>query len=418
MRRRAVRVLAVAATGVLLPAAASSSTPPAYERSIEVDAPGRVSVRLDRDVYEAARADLGDLRVSDQRGRDVPYLIDRAEPPGLPEARPAIRNRGWRADGAATAVLDFGRRLGKRRLQLRLSGDNFRRRVTVQGGDDGVSWLTLVDEAWVFAVPGPEPFRYEKVDLPENDFPLLRVVAHAAPDEKDRPAIDDAWVSGDGTPPRGEERLVARWREAQDPKTRETWLTLDLGARHQPFHAVELDVTDERFFRQARVEARHDPRSPEGAVWWEEIGRGALYRLEHEERRRECLRIEARGRARSLRVRVGNLDDRPLHVREVALRVPVEWLLFEAERPGRHRLTYGSAGRTAPSYDLARTAGDLGAWREAARPARLGPPRWLAVPGHEDRPWTERHPSLLWGGLLAVVVALGALTWRALREAG
>jgi hypothetical protein len=42
--------------------------PPAWERPIEVDAAGRVSVRLDREVYEAARADLGDLRVRDERG--------------------------------------------------------------------------------------------------------------------------------------------------------------------------------------------------------------------------------------------------------------------------------------------------------------------------------------------------------------
>ena len=418
MRPRAVPLLAVTATGALAFAAAPSPVPPAFERPIEGTAPGRVFVRLDRDVYEAARADLGDLRVLDERGRAVPYVIDRAEPLDLPEVRPAIRNRGWTADGAATAVLDFGGRLGKRRLQLRLSGDNFRRRVAVEGGDTGAAWVTLVDEAWVFAVPGKEPARYETVDLPENDFPRLRVVAHPAPDEKGRPAIEDAWVPGDGRPPRGEERLEPRWSEAQDATARETWLTLDLGARHQPFHAVELDVTDERFFREARVEARHDPRTPGDAVWWEEIGRGALYRLEHDGRRRECLRIETRGRGRALRVRVRNQDDRPLQLRGVAVRVPVERLLFEAERPGGYRLTYGSSDQATPSYDLARTAGDLVAWSEAARPARLGPPRRVGTAREDDRPWTERHPSLLWGGLLAVVVALGALTYGALRRAG
>jgi hypothetical protein len=418
VRVRAARLLAVTATGALCVAAAPSPLPPAFQRPIEVKAQGRVFVLLDRDVYEAARADLGDLRVSDERGRDVPYVVDRAERLDLPEARPAIRNRGWTADGAATAVLDFEGRLAKRRLQLRLSGDNFRRRVAVEGGEDGAAWVTLVDEAWVFAVPGTEAARYETVDLPENDFPLLRVVAHPAPDEKGRPAIEDAWVPGDGRPSRGEERLVARWSEAQDAKARETWLTLDLGARHQPFHAIELDVADERFFREARVEARHDPRTPGDAVWWEEIGRGALYRLEHDGRRRECLRIEARGRERALRVRVRNLDDRPLQVRGVAVRVPVERLVFEAERPLGYRLTYGSSDQTTPSYDLARTAGDLVAWSEAAQPARLGPPRRLGTAREGERPWTERHPSLLWGGLLAVVAVLGALTYGALRRTG
>jgi hypothetical protein len=127
---------------------------------------------------------------------------------------------------------------------------------------------------------GKEAFRHE-TDLPENDFPRLRVVvilAGRVSSAGDR----RRWVPGGGRPRRGEERLDARWSEAQDPKVRETWLTLDLGARHQPFHAVELDVTDERFFR------------------------------------------EARGRDRALRVRVRNLDDHPLHLRGVAVRVPVE----------------------------------------------------------------------------------------------
>jgi hypothetical protein len=413
------RALAAVLAGALALAAGREQALPSFEREIRVEAAGRVAVRLDRDVYEGARRDLGDLRVLDERGGEIPYVIDRAEPGGRGEdVRPAVRNRGWRSDGAASAVLDFGGRVGKRRLEVRLAGDNFRRRVRVEGSDDGSAWVTLVDEAWVFAVPGPEPARYETVDLPENDFPLLRVLAHPAPDEKGRPAIDDAWVPGDGRPPRREERLVARWSEAQDPNARETWLTLDLGARHQPFSTVELEVADERFFREARVEVRHEPRTPGDAVGWEPIGRGALYRLEHEGRRRECLRVEARGRARALRVRVRNLDDRPLRVRGVALRVPAERLMFEAERPGRYRLTYGSADRPSPAYDLARTAGDLAAWGEATSLAFLGPPRRLAAAGDGSLPWTERHPSLLWGGLLAVVVALGALTWRALRPAG
>jgi hypothetical protein len=400
------------------PALAAGEAPPSFEREIRLETAGRVAVRLDRAVYEGAREDLGDLRVRDGRGREVPYVIDRAEPGGRAgDLRPAVRNRGWRADGAATAVLDFGGRTGKRRLELRLSGDNFRRRVAVEGGEDGASWTTLVDEAWVFAVPGKEPSRYETVELPGNDFPLLRVAVHPAPDERARPAIEDALVPGDGLLPRREEAMALRWSEANDSASRETWLTLDLGARHQPLEAVVLDVADARFFREVRVERRRDPRAKGGAVWWKEIGRGQVHRLEHEGRRRECLRVEARGRERSLRLRVRNRDDRPLRVRGVAALVPVERLLFEAEGPGRYLLTYGSADRPAPSYDLARTAGEPGAWAETAHPARLGPARRLTSVAGEEPPWTERHPALLWAGLLAVVAALGVLTFAALRRA-
>ena len=275
---------------------AVAAAPPVFEREIRPDEAGRVSIRLDHDVYEGARVDLGDLRVVDARGDEVPYVIDRA--------------------GAA------------------------------------------------------------------------------------------------------EEALVPRWSEAQDAAARETWLTLDLGARHQPFRAVELDVADERFLREVRVEARRDPAADDRTPRWEEIGRGEVHRLEREGRLQECLRVAACGRERALRVRVRNRDDRPLQVRAVIVRVPIERLLFEASSPGGYRLTYGSADREAPSYDLARTAGDVATWGASARPGRLGPPRRLTAGREVVLPWTERHPSLLWAGLVGVVLALGALTYGALRRAG
>jgi hypothetical protein len=410
--------LLVAASAGLAVAGAPGEAPPSFEREIEAVAAGRVAVRLDRDVYEAARADLGDLRVVDGRGREVAYVIDRGELRApVVEVRPGVRNRGWRADGAATAVLDFGRRLAKHRLALRLSGDNFRRRVRVEGGE-GAEWVTLVEEAWVFAVPGMEPFRYETVDLPENDFSRLRVVVHPSPDEKERPAIEDAWVPAERRPPRRSETWAPRWSEARNAKTRETWLTLDLGARRQPFHAVELAVADGRFLRDVRVEARREAPDGKGPAGWEEIGRGAIHRFDREGRVRERLTLDVCGRERVVRLRVRNLDDRPLTVVGVTVHAPVERVLFEAEPQGRYRLTYGAAGRTAPSYDLARTAGDAFTWGEAARPAGLGPPRRLATREGGVPPWTERHPALLWIGLVAAVVALGGLTYRALRRAG
>lgn len=36
---------------------------------------------------------------------------------------------------------------------------------------------------------------------------------------------------------------------------------------------------------------------------------------------------------------------------------------------------------------------------------------------HARVPWTERHPGLVWCGLLGVVAGLAAVTWNALRRA-
>jgi len=415
-----VRSLAVGLVAVLAgtsAGAAGAKTSPAFEREVRVAGPGLVAVPLDRHVYEAARADLGDLRVLDARGDPLPYTLDRGLSGPQPERRPEVRNRGTVRDGAATAVLDFGGRVGKERLALRLSGDNFRRRVIVEGSDDGRTWAVLTDEGWVFAVPGPEAARYESVVLPGNDFALLRVTVHPGPRERERVSIEDAWLPAGEPRARRVEVQSPRWSRADDRRSRETWLTLDLGARHQPYRAIELDVEDERFFREARLEVREEPSlaasdtvaPPER---WGSAGRGVLYRLEQRGELRECLRIEATGRARALRLRLRNRDDRPLRVAGVSVVVPVEHLLFEALPEGSYTLTYGAADLGAPSYDLARTLAEV---PEAAL-AELGPPVRREVVA-DVLPWTERHPVLLWAGLLLVVAALGALTWRALRAA-
>jgi hypothetical protein len=401
-----------------LAAAAATAASPAFEREVAVDAPGRVAVRLDREVYEAARPDLGDLRVLDASGRLVPFLIDRgASVAHAAGRRPQRRNFGWTARGEATADFDFGGPAPKSRLRLRLSGDNFRRAVSVAGSADGREWTTLVDQAWVFAVPGEDPARYETIELPPNDFALLRVRVRPGPDERGRVSIEDAWMPGEVLRPAREEAVEPRLARAEDAERHETWLTLDLGAAHQPFHAVELEIGDGRFFREALVEARREDPARDGrpgSVSWTPIGRGALYRLGDRPRPAERTRLAVSGRERVLRVRLLNRDDRPLDVRAVRVWAPVERVVFEAGRGSEYRLVYGSADR-APEFDLARTVDDVAAWAAGASEAGLGPPRKRAAAAGGDAPWTDRHPAVLWTGLVAVVAALGALTWRAVR---
>ena len=382
---------------------------PLVERPIAVDEPGRVVVDLDRDVYAEARVDLGDVRVVDDSGIRVPFVIDRETAEAPPSLTPVVLNRGFVAGRAAVATLDFGQRVRKSAVHVSLSGENFRRRVEVEGSDDGQAFTTLLDDAWVFAIPGAT--RYETIALPDGDHRFLRLTVHLGSDDPRRIEIGGVTADGGRAPDLSGTPLPVAIRAIQLEKERDTLVVVDLPGAHHPFRAIELDVATPRFLRSVVVEAQRLPLD------WVAIGDGVVYRYESGGRRYEKTRLDVGGRERRIRLRIRNLDDAPLDVRAARVIVPRERVLFEAQ-PGRvYWLTYGDERAPAPSFDLQRTIGDPSAWAAGARPGRLGQPQRITGGPAAARPWTERYPALLWSGLVVVALLLGAVTWRALREA-
>src|SRR6185436_2745873 len=98
-----------------------AAAPPreAVRRPIVPPQAGVLAAPLDRDVYDRARADLGDLRVIDDRDATVPFLLDWAvpRPPGT-ALTPRLVDRGFVRGESATVTLDFGGPVRKRELQL------------------------------------------------------------------------------------------------------------------------------------------------------------------------------------------------------------------------------------------------------------------------------------------------------------
>jgi hypothetical protein len=411
---------AVLAAALLIGVTAPATDPPrgAFERTVAVAQPGRVVVTLDRDVYERARRDLGDLRVFDDGQRQVPYLIEAAREAGEAEPRRAhVLNRSFVRGNSSSLTLDFGAPVLKSELALSLSGDNFRRRVAVEGRNKHeAAWETLTDGAYVFAVPPPWTARYETVPLPENNFQFLRVTVFDGPDDREPVDIREAWARPQERRRPREQEAVLPLRAAQDERAHETVLMLDLGARHQPFRGVALDVADPSFFRGVVVEAQGEALSPREEPYWHPLAEGTLYRYDEDGHHHEQLRIDVCGRERMLRLRIRNRDDRPLQIRSVAVLKPIERLVFTAEAGRAYRLTYGSDALDAPVYDVARTVGDPVIWIAQATEGQLGPPA-RAPQVARLPPWTERHPALVWSALGVLVVLLGAITWRALLAA-
>ncbi len=104
-----------------------------------------------------------------------------------------------------------------------------------------------------------------------------------------------------------------------------------------------------------------------------------------------------------------NANDQPLANIHLELRGLPRGLSFPVEPGHSYRLLFGNQKATSTQYDFGRVFG--GSKRKVFILARLGPEE--ITPNYADpRPFTERHPNLLW---IALGVAIGLLGYAALR---
>jgi len=121
--------------------------------------------------------------------------------------------------------------------------------------------------------------------------------------------------------------------------------------------------------------------------------------------------------AAKVEVTVENGDDQPLPIAAVRLEMRQRKICFDAPANSSGAdsglaMFYGDAELAAPLYDYAR----LFVASRTALAAEIGPETLNAnykAPPEDARPFTERHPEVLWIALIAMICALGVVAMKA-----
>src|SRR6266404_1709286 len=177
----------------------------------------------------------------------------------------------------------------------------------------------------------------------------------------------------------------------------------DLRTANLPVSELLFSTDQNEFYRGVRLSSSQDGKE------WSFVTGGEIYRYRQGDKPKESLRIIfPETFARFWRAEIINGDDLPLSNVALEFRGLDRRVTFRAERGRSYRLLYGNARATAPSYDFARIFDPSD--RKALALAHLGPEE-ITVNYADPRPFTERHPNLLWivVGIAAVLLALAAV---------
>ena len=199
--------------------------------------------------------------------------------------------------------------------------------------------------------------------------------------------------------------LLAPERSANGSQTQ--W-TVDLESSNIPVAKFNLETSQREFYRAVRILVSSDQKE------WQPGGGGEIHRYIAGGKTEESLGVqcyESWG-PRYWRVEVLNANDAPLSAVRLSVVMPLRFVLFYPTPNRSFRLIYGNARASAPQYDLARTLQIPAV--EAIIHAGLGAEE-VTSNYADPRPFTERHPNLLWIALGLAVVLLGSAALRALR---
>lgn len=403
------------------PSAAEPAREAAFQYYQEIDLPAQSTAKyfdflLPVSVFDGARHDLGDLRLHDAAGVEIPFalrILKTGEERVPIEAREF--NRTHTEAGAAELSLDLGDAgYEHNEVEIRTAGDNFRRRATVEGSSDQTDWRLLKEMDLVKFNTNAGNVDDYRLTYPASRFRYLRI--RVSPDpavDKDRQVeiteaavrrtvqLPGEFVIGDTTI---SEREPVRTR-GRVPGS--AWI-INLGGRNVPCQTLLVEIANAEFNREFDVEPLPPEVTSEFVDWNTAYSSGIWARVAGEPIKPMQAEMGDAVASR-LKLKVADHSNQPLRVTGVKFRAPARQIVFAntAGLRGPLKLYFGDPAAQPPQYDFDRNL-----------PAKLTPaPERLKLGEREENPAyvptpkaiTERYPWLIYVVLTAVSLVLAAL---------
>ena len=365
-----------------------------HEQPFNVAASGLVKLNLPVETLDAARPALEDLRLYDDAGNEVPYLIERPVP--VVKVVQNVKSFHISLTLSNTAiVLETGLTQPLDDVTLETPARSFLKPVRIEGSTDLKRWQPLEQGQPIFRQP--DGVNRLHVSFPAGTWPWLRLTV----DDQRTPPIPftGAHIRVAVTEPAPTGWLPVTIAE-RDENPGETRLALNLGAANLSLTAVQIETAEPLFTRHVTFAV---PQVSEDTIHEQTIGQGVIYRVAVEgQPAAESLLapLESQVRSRELLLFIHNQDSPPLPITAVRVERRPVYLVFLARQAGAYHLLTGNNQCAAPRYDLA--ALDMNLKSVAVAPIKLPPPA-----NNPD----YRSPEVL-PGIEATGAALDVTAWK------
>jgi hypothetical protein len=382
-----------------------------YSRAIEgtnSDDNLPAELNLPWEMFVHCRPDCADLRIVNSSGAEVPYVLQEKHTQQNPQSHGAgIIENSFVAGHYTQVIGDLGGKpINYDRVRVETSRPDFIVWAEVALSDDAKTWRIVEARAPIAR------FRSRAVDGTQS-IPIQalssRYVRVRISDWEAQFPVSGISVLHEETIAFSRKPIQAAFAEEKSTDSSESVWKATLDSVNQPLSEVEIKTDSLEFYRAVRFGGSNDGQE------WFYWGSGVVYRYKQDEKIRESLRVEFPENTgyRFVRVEIVNGNDQPLSNLRIALAAIPRTLLFRQTAGQSYRLIYGNEKADRPRYDLGNYL-DSAPTKPVYQVLSLGPEEESAN-YRDPRPFTERHPEILWGALGLAIVLIGLTALKTLR---
>jgi hypothetical protein len=393
-----------------------------YERPVQMMEPAtpHACLVVDPALFSHAARGLADLRLYRDRV-ETPYVLQTsAAPEGASEQTIVALNLGTRRGQTVFDAAMPASKYGD--LQLKVTGQDFIATVAVTGSQLQTGPATKIGTFTIFDLTRQRLGRSTILHLPDSDFRYLhfRIVGPLQPESigglaiENRSTLRPMYIAISETTQftqKGRNTVAEFTVPARVPVDRIEFVPGPEPANFS--RKVTVAVTE-----MSRAETGDASASPQTITNYGNLLRVHTIEDEHSIDQ-EQLSIDSPQvlfeSPSKWTITIDNGDDAPLLPVVVRLQMLERDLCFDEESTGSYVVYYGDPALSGPRYDLPqffRFAGPRAG--HAMMQAEKLNAEFLVRP--DARPFTERHPALLWIALLLVIALLGLIALRTARS--
>lgn len=383
------------------------------------------ALRVPPEVFAQAQRNLGDLRIIDDRGAEVPYLLNIASGTERMQTLAARQLELSYVPAKYTqAVFDVGPQAPfHNSIDIHTTFMNFIAWAQLEISDDAREWRRTGELQPIYAFSDKGVSGTGTLTYPQTNARYIRVRIY---DRVEKFPVTGVTVAYTTHVP--EERVSfssAEARASLSQQNQKTEWRADFGYA-LPLDSVRIDSSSQEFYRRVETFTSDDQKD------WEPVGSGEIYRFyapppanaapvapaasaDRGVHLQDSVSLDPHS-ARYWRVDVDNGNDAPLPDAQLQFSMTARRIIFRREPQRRYSLLYGESQiNTTPRYDLGEVL-NAAQIRSAQPVSSIGPEKTNAS-WSDPRPWTDRNAIVLWLAVILAALALAVIAFQSLKSA-